>query len=117
MKKSTIIIAAIFLIGMSLSPQVDAQDTTPKDPYSGDLLTRSTLTGDWGGLRNEWAAKGVTIDLNVTQVGQGVVSGGKSSAWQYAGGATLRSMSIARSLACGRADFSISNWKVTGRHR
>jgi porin len=85
MKKSTIIIAAIFLIGMSLSPQVDAQDTTPKDPYSGDLLTRSTLTGDWGGLRNEWAAKGVTIDLNITQVGQGVVNGGKSSAWQYGG--------------------------------
>src|SRR5262249_1676895 len=85
MKKSTIIIAAIFLIAISLGAQVWAQDTTPKDPYSGDLLTRSTLTGDWGGLRNEWATKGVTIDLNVTQIGQGVVNGGKSSAWQYGG--------------------------------
>jgi porin len=85
MKKSAIIITAIFLIGIFLGAPVRAQDTTPKDPYSGDLLTRSTLTGDWGGLRNEWAAKGVTIDLNVTQVGQGVVSGGKSSAWQYGG--------------------------------
>src|SRR5262245_43587049 len=85
MKKSTIIIVAIFLIGMSLSRRASAQDSSSEDPYSGDLLTRSTITGDCGGLRNEWAQKGVTIDLNVTQVGQGVVNGGKSSAWQYGG--------------------------------
>ena len=88
MKKSTIIITAIFLLGICCAPRVGAQDTAPKDPYSGDLLTRSTLTGDWGGLRNEWAAKGVTIDLNITQIGQGVVNGGKSSAWQYGGRGT-----------------------------
>src|SRR5215471_3828749 len=85
MKRSTIIIAAIFLIAIYLGATVRAQDTTPKDPYSGDLWSRSTLTGDWGGLRNEWAEKGVTIDLNVTQIGQGVVNGGKSGAWQYGG--------------------------------
>jgi len=54
-------------------------------PYSGDLWTRSTLTGDWGGLRNQLAEKGVTLDLSVTQIGQGVVNGGKSGAWQYGG--------------------------------
>jgi porin len=75
----------MFLLGLCFNAQVGAQDTTPKDPYSGDLLNRSTLTGDWGGFRNEWAAKGVTINLDITQVGQGVVSGGKSSAWQYGG--------------------------------
>ena len=80
MKKSTIIITAIFLLGISLSARVGAQDTSPKDPYSGDLLSRSTLTGDWGGFRNEWAQKGVTFDLNITQIGQGVVNGGKSGA-------------------------------------
>jgi porin len=85
MQRSTIIIAAIFLIGISLSTRALAQDTLPKDPYSGDLWNRSTLPGDWGGLRNDWAAKGVTIDLDITQVGQGVVNGGKSSAWQYGG--------------------------------
>jgi porin len=85
MKKFTIIITAIFLLGISLSARVAAQDASPKDPYSGDLLTRSTLTGDWGGFRNEWAAKGVTIDMNITQIGQGVVNGGKSGAWQYGG--------------------------------
>ena len=50
---------------------------------------RSTLTGDWGGFRNELTAKGATIDMNITQVGQGVVNGGKSGAWQYGGRADL----------------------------
>ena len=54
-------------------------------PYSGDIWTRSTLTGDWGGLRNQLAEKGVTLDLSVTQIGQSVVNGGKSGAWQYGG--------------------------------
>jgi porin len=85
MKKSKIIVTAIFLLGISLGIEVGAQDTSPKDPYSGDLWNRSTLTGDWGGFRNEWAAKGVTIDMNITQIGQGVVNGGKSGAWQYGG--------------------------------
>src|SRR5262245_18881376 len=85
MKRSIIILIAISLLAFTLTAQARAQDTSPKDPYSGDLLTRSTLTGDWGGFRNEWAAKGITIDLNVTQVGQGVVNGGQSSAWQYGG--------------------------------
>ena len=85
MKRTRIIVTAVFLLGISLSTSVLAQDSSPKDLYSGDIWSRSTLTGDWGGLRNEWAAKGVTIDLDITQVGQGVVSGGKSSAWQYGG--------------------------------
>ena len=54
-------------------------------PYSGDIWNRSTLTGDWGGLRNQLAEKGVTLDLSLTQIGQGAVHGGKSGAWQYGG--------------------------------
>ena len=74
----------------------DAAGTTPADTkkdepaapsvnYSGDFWTRSTLTGDWGGIRNELAKKGVTLDMSVTQIGQGVVDGGKSGQWQYGG--------------------------------
>jgi porin len=56
------------------------------DPtYSGDFLTRSTLTGDWGGARNDLAKKGVIFDINVTQTEQGVVGGGRSSSWEYGG--------------------------------
>jgi porin len=62
-----------------------AGDAPPATPYSGDLWQRSTLSGDWGGLRNQLAEKGVSIDMDITQVGQGAVNGGKSGAWQYGG--------------------------------
>ena len=54
--------------------------------YSGDLWTRSTLSGDWWGFRNELAAKGMTIDMSLTQSAQGIVHGGKDTGWQYSGG-------------------------------
>ncbi len=78
---------AVLLVFFCLSPAVFAAEQQPAaaEPYSGDFLTRSTLTGDWGGVRNELAKKGVTLDLNLTQVGQGVVSGGKRSNWEYQG--------------------------------
>ena len=85
MKISTTIVAVIFLLGISLSTWVVAQETSPIDPYSGDIWSRSTLTGDWWGIRNQLADKGVTFDLSVTQVGQGVVDGGKSGVWENGG--------------------------------
>lgn len=83
--RSAAIVTAIFLLGISFSAPAGAEETPPANPYSGDISTRSTLSGDWGGLRNELATKGVTIDMNLTQVGQGVVNGGKSGAWEYGG--------------------------------
>jgi porin len=85
MKTSKIISPIIFWLGMFLGAQVGAQDSSTKNPYSEDFWSRSTLTGDWGGLRTELAAKGVTLDMSITQVGQGVVGGGKNGAWKYGG--------------------------------
>ena len=85
MKTSKIVSPIIFWLGMFLSAQVGAQDSSAKNPYSEDFWSRSTLTGDWGGLRTELAAKGVTLDVSITQVGQGVVGGGKNGAWEYGG--------------------------------
>src|SRR5690349_20747575 len=59
--------------------------TAPAAPYSGAFFDRSTLTGDWGGIRNDLAVKGITVDASLTQVGQGVVEGGKNGKWQYGG--------------------------------
>ena len=73
MKTSKIVGPIIFWFGMLLGAHVGAQDSSAKDPYSGDFWSRSTLTGDWNGLRSELAAKGVTLDMSITQVGQGVV--------------------------------------------
>jgi len=46
------------------------------EDYSGDLWSRPALTGDWGGLRNTLAAKGVNLDVDLVQSLQGLNSGG-----------------------------------------
>lgn len=85
MKRMRIVVTVLLLLGISLSAKAGAEEALAEKSYSGDVWTRSTLTGDWGGLRNNLAAKGVTLDMNITQVGQGVVNGGKSGAWDYGG--------------------------------
>jgi porin len=44
--------------------------------YSGDIWKRSTLFGDGGGTRTDWYDNGFSIDGQITQVYQGVTSGG-----------------------------------------
>jgi porin len=85
MKNLRVIIQLLFVLGIFLAAPAGAEEAPAENPYSGDIWTRSTLTGDWWGLRNDLAAKGVTLDMNITQVGQGVVNGGKSGQWQYGG--------------------------------
>lgn len=74
-----LLIAAMFAFAGSAAGQ------QPATSYAGDLGTRSTLTGDWGGMRDDAAAKGVTIAADLTQIGQGVVDGGTSGSWEYGG--------------------------------
>ena len=79
----------LFFVGM-IGPYVAiAEEVSPEKPYSGDIWHRSTLTGDWGGLRNDLADKGVTFDMSLTQVSQGVVSGGINETWRYGGRGNL----------------------------
>jgi porin len=56
--------------------------------YSGSIWERSTMFGDLGGLRTELYEKGFTFDAQLTQVYQGVVSGGSAAGkgrWKYNG--------------------------------
>jgi porin len=73
------------LVGVLCAPAA-AQN---EQPYSGGFFDRSTLSGDWGGARNDLAAKGITFELSLTQVGQGVVDGGKDGTWEYGGRGNL----------------------------
>jgi len=82
MMRRWMITGLVVAVGLGVGRQSWAAEAAT---YSGDFLTRSTLTGDWGGSRNELAAKGVTFDSNITQVTQGVVDGGKNGAWEYGG--------------------------------
>lgn len=57
--------------------------------YSGDILSRSTMTGDWGGMRNDLSQKGVTFDTSLVLTEQGVVDGGTNSSWEDGGRGSL----------------------------
>jgi carbohydrate-selective porin OprB len=60
-------------------------DSTPVSDYKGNFRERSTLFGDPDGKRQWLYDKGVALDLGVTQVYQGVTSGGKDKEWEYSG--------------------------------
>jgi len=57
----------------------------PIPDYSGDLWSRSHLTGAWGGTRDELARKGVQFDVSWTQAVQSVVDGGRDTGTRYGG--------------------------------
>jgi porin len=57
----------------------------PVPNYEGDLLKRPALTGDWGGARQEMAEKGVTFDVQWTDIYQGVTNGGIDEGWWNGG--------------------------------
>jgi porin len=76
--------------GLSAMAQAATQDSSQAalespGPYAGDLWSRSTLTGNWGGFRDTMAGKGITLDSDFTQIGQSVVSGGLDLGWKYQG--------------------------------
>ncbi len=82
-----VIMLGILLLGLDVGPTT--AETSSPALYSGDLWHRSTLTGDWFGVRNDLAAKGMTFDMSLTQVYQGIVDGGKDEAWKYGGRGNL----------------------------
>jgi porin len=86
MNKFAAIVVLIFFHLVTFAVTAGAGDAPPANPYSGDIWTRSTLSGDWWGLRNDLAAKGVTLDMSLTQAAQGIVHGGKDTGWQFSGG-------------------------------
>lgn len=86
MKFAAVVVLIVFQVVVSFIAHARAADGPIANPYSGDIWTRSTLSGDWGGWRNELAAKGVTLDMSLTQSAQGIVHGGKDTGWQYGGG-------------------------------
>ncbi len=83
MQRSAILVGVICLV--SQAQTAFAQEAAESPPYSGGFLSRSSLTGDWNGGRDDLAAKGVTVDATLTQIGQSVVDGGKNDDWEYSG--------------------------------
>jgi porin len=77
----------------------------PVPNYGGDFWSRSYLTGNWGGLRSKLADRGVQFDFNVTQVFQGVASGGTNRTGRYSGSTDMVLKLDLQKMGFGREDF------------
>jgi porin len=58
---------------------------TNKIETSDSIWTRSTLGGDWGGLRPQLNDHGVSFRIELTQFGSGMTGGEGSKSWEYGG--------------------------------
>ena len=79
--RQTIRFVAVLLL---FAPSLAQAQIDPPPTYAGDLWSRPRLTGDWFGGRDWLAKHGVTFDLDLTQVLQGV-SSGRSTGVSYDG--------------------------------
>jgi porin len=75
------------------APASGAAQGSEPDSYAGDLWSRPRLTGAWGGLRDRLAERGVTLDVDLLQILQGVGTGGRSTGAEY-GGSAYYSLSV-----------------------
>lgn len=66
---------------------VSAQPIAVPDTYGGDFWSRPRLTGDWFGLRDAMAQKGIVVDADLLLTPQGVVSGGRDTEAAFWGNA------------------------------
>ena len=75
-------ILSLAALAMSLAGTVAVGDARAED---GDLWTRDTLTGDWGGSRSSLSAHGIDIGLNYVGETFANLSGGIDTGWSYEG--------------------------------
>jgi porin len=72
--KRVIAAAAVAAAFVASTDAVRAEDDAPN--YSGDILTRDALTGDWGGARTKLYEHGVKFEATFTGDASSNVSGG-----------------------------------------
>jgi len=65
------------LSALSISMPLYAQPYNTPETWGGDLTSRQRLTGDWGGLRDDMAKKGIVFDMDLYWMPQEITSGGK----------------------------------------
>ena len=94
MMKSVGILSITCALVFGLLPiQAWAQDNNSEHParaeqnFGGDWLTRSKMSGDWGGYRTKLVDNGVKLDVDLMQVVQGVNEGGLDPGYKYGGSA------------------------------
>jgi len=76
----------VFVLAVAC-PVLAAAQSDDLESYAGDLWSRPRLTGTWGGVRDRMAERGVTLDVDLLQILQGVGTGGRSTGVKYGGSA------------------------------
>ncbi|WP_164919530.1 carbohydrate porin [Hansschlegelia zhihuaiae] len=74
MSKRVVAAAAVAISFVAGAGAARAEDDAPS--YAGDLLTRDSLTGDWGGARTKLYERGVKFEATYTGDASTLVSGG-----------------------------------------
>ena len=69
------VLAALFSTSL---PALAMPEAIP-ETWGGDFATRPRLTGDWGGLRDDMARKGIVLDVDAYWTPQTITSGGRDS--------------------------------------
>ena len=67
------------------APKASAQLFDFPATFAGDLWSRPRLTGDWFGLRDEMAKRGVLLDVDLLLTPQGVMTGGRDTGDEFWG--------------------------------
>ena len=87
------VIGLLALFGLVIAPgiAIAEEDATlfPVPDYSGDWKSRPRASGDWGGVRQDLADKGVQVELDFVQTVQGIVDGGINKDTDYRGSLDL----------------------------
>jgi len=76
--KSKLRLAALATLFSASLPALATPEAIP-ETWGGDLATRPRLTGDWGGLRDEMAKKGIVLDVDAYWTPQTITSGGRDT--------------------------------------
>ncbi|MBL8416334.1 MAG: carbohydrate porin [Propionivibrio sp.] len=94
--KSKLRLAALATLFSASLPALAMPEAIP-ETWGGDLATRPRLTGDWGGLRDEMAKKGIVLDVDAYWTPQTITSGGRD-----AGGSNWGNAIVALTVDTGK---------------
>ena len=98
--------AVLSALGSAISVNAMPYDTPPT--WGGDLASRPRLSGNWGGVRDDWAKKGVVLDFEDVLRQAGGAAVGRphvARAIVHGGGAAGMSEAFDRYIGRGRPAF------------
>ncbi|MDD1620897.1 MAG: carbohydrate porin [Methylococcaceae bacterium] len=78
------LVGSVLLMGLGSNANAIGPVAVP-ETWGGDLASRERLTGDWGGVREDMAKKGVVLDANMLLLPGGVATGGRETGADFWG--------------------------------